>query len=53
MPCVAEDAVREMLRGFAAAQGLGEVGTVTAQDQLDDGTAIKLTITIDRCVCVH
>jgi 5-oxoprolinase (ATP-hydrolysing) len=37
-----------MLRDFAAAKGLPEVGTVMAQDQLDDGTTIRLSITIDR-----
>lgn len=40
--------MREMLRDFAASRGLPEVGTVTAADQLDDGTTIQLTITIDR-----
>jgi hypothetical protein len=44
----AEDAVREMLCEFASAQGLPEVGTVTAEDQLDDGSIIRLAITIDR-----
>lgn len=44
----AEDAVREMLCEFATAQGLPEVGTVTAEDQLDDGSIIRLAITIDR-----
>eukprot|EP00882_Tetradesmus_deserticola_P021258 GHRQ01023013.1.p1 GENE.GHRQ01023013.1~~GHRQ01023013.1.p1 ORF type:complete len:429 (+),score=220.13 GHRQ01023013.1:665-1951(+) len=44
----AEDAVREMLRDFSLAQGLPEVGTVTAADQLDDGSPIALAITINR-----
>eukprot|EP00878_Enallax_costatus_P007255 GHUV01007601.1.p1 GENE.GHUV01007601.1~~GHUV01007601.1.p1 ORF type:complete len:447 (+),score=116.96 GHUV01007601.1:60-1343(+) len=44
----AEDAVREMLRDFSKSRGLPEVGTVTAEDQLDDGSPIRLTITIDR-----
>jgi hypothetical protein len=44
----AEDAVREMLCDFSSARGLPEVGTVTAEDQLDDGSKICLAITIDR-----
>ncbi|WIA16218.1 hypothetical protein OEZ85_012930 [Tetradesmus obliquus] len=44
----AEDAVREMLRDFSTARGLPEVGSVAAADQLDDGSPIALTITIDR-----
>jgi hypothetical protein len=44
-----EDAVREMLRDFSLSRGLPEVGTVTAADQLDDGSPIALAITIDRC----
>jgi hypothetical protein len=44
-----EDAVREMLRDFSLSRGLPEVGTVTAADQLDDGSPITLAITIDRC----
>jgi hypothetical protein len=48
--CVAEDAVREMLCKFSLSRGLAEVGTVTAEDQLDDGSIIRLAITIDRCV---
>jgi hypothetical protein len=43
-----EDAVREMLRDFSVSRGLPEVGTVTAADQLDDGSPIALAITIDR-----
>ena len=37
-----------MLCEFAASRGLPEVGTVTAEDQLDDGSTIRLAITIDR-----
>lgn len=37
-----------MLRDFSVARGLPEVGTVTAEDQLDDGSPIRLAITIDR-----
>lgn len=33
----AESAVREMLCSFSEAQGLPEVGTVYAEDQMDDG----------------
>lgn len=44
----AEAAVREMLCEFAAGRALPEVGTVKAEDQLDDGSTIALTITIDR-----
>jgi hypothetical protein len=52
----AEAAVRDMLRDFSAAQGLGEVGRVAAEDQLDDGSPIRLAVTIDRWVltkCSH
>lgn len=38
-----------MLVEFSHAQGLPEVGTVTAADQLDDGSPIRLAVTIDRC----
>ncbi|KAL6044826.1 OPLA oxoprolinase [Balamuthia mandrillaris] len=44
----AEEAVREMLRSLSLARGLPPVGTVTAEDCMDDGTPIKLSITIDR-----
>lgn len=44
----AERAVREMLVDFSLSCGLPEVGTVTAEDQMDDGTPIKLTVAIDR-----
>jgi N-methylhydantoinase B/oxoprolinase/acetone carboxylase alpha subunit len=33
---------------FSLAQGLPEVGSVTAEDFLDDGTRIALAVTIDR-----
>jgi 5-oxoprolinase (ATP-hydrolysing) len=46
----AEDAVREMLCDFSSARDLPEVGTVTAEDQLDDGSKICLAITIDRYI---
>lgn len=44
----AEAAVREMLREFSLECGLPEVGTVVAEDAMDDGTPIKLAVTIDR-----
>jgi hypothetical protein len=44
----ASDSVRQMLRSFSVAQGMNEVGTVEAEDSLDDGTPLKLAITIDR-----
>lgn len=44
----AEHAVRAMLHAFSLAQGLPEVGSVYAEDFMDDGTKIALTITIDR-----
>jgi len=44
----AELAVREMLKRFSLNQGLSEVGTVEAEDFLDDGTPIQLAITINR-----
>ncbi|KAK9839403.1 hypothetical protein WJX81_000039 [Elliptochloris bilobata] len=44
----AEAAVREMLCRFSEAQGLPETGTVHAEDQMDDGTPIKLAVTVDR-----
>lgn len=44
----AEQAVREMLIAFSLQQGMPEVGTVTTSDQMDDGTSILLSVTIDR-----
>jgi 5-oxoprolinase (ATP-hydrolysing) len=44
----AEQSVRAMLRNFSLARGLPEVGTVSAKDQMDDGTPICLKITVDR-----
>ena len=44
----AEAAVREMLISFSLQQGLDEVGTVHASDQMDDGTPIHLSVTINR-----
>jgi hypothetical protein len=38
----AEHAVRQMLMEFSQDQKLAEVGTVTAEDQMDDGTPIRV-----------
>ena len=40
----AEEAVREMLAEFSREQGLGEVGTVHAEDHMDDGTLLRLAV---------
>ena len=37
-----------MLVAFSREQGLPEVGTVSTRDQMDDGTPICLSVTIDR-----
>lgn len=44
----AERAVRAMLATFSRRQGLRPVGTVEAEDFMDDGTPIRLAVTIDR-----
>lgn len=44
----AEDAVRNMLKEFSLKENMKEIDTVTAEDFLDDGTPIKLAITINR-----
>lgn len=44
----AEQAVRAMLTRFSLSQELPEVGTVGAEDFMDDGTPICLEVTIDR-----
>jgi 5-oxoprolinase (ATP-hydrolysing) len=44
----ADVAVREMLRAFSLREGMADVGTATAEDFLDDGTPIRLAVTIDR-----
>eukprot|EP00903_Cladosiphon_okamuranus_P015215 g14063.t1 len=44
----AEAAVRQMLVDFSLQMGLGQVGTVSAEDFMDDGTPIRLAITVDR-----
>lgn len=40
--------MREMLVQFSHQQGLPEVGSVSAEDYMDDGSPIRLTVTIDR-----
>lgn len=44
----AEQAVRDMLVKFSLRKGMGEIGQVHAEDQMDDGTPICLTLSIDR-----
>ena len=44
----AERAVREMLRDFSKKMNLLPVDTVMAEDCLDDGSPIRLKLTIDR-----
>lgn len=44
----AEAAVREALKNLSSSKGLAAVGTVCAQDYLDDGSPISLALTIDR-----
>uniref|UniRef100_A0AAV1UZB3 5-oxoprolinase n=1 Tax=Peronospora matthiolae TaxID=2874970 RepID=A0AAV1UZB3_9STRA len=44
----AEIAVRNMLHEFSLQKNLPEVGVVYAEDFMDDGTKIALTISIDR-----
>lgn len=44
----AEQAVRSMLREFAASHQLPPNGSVYAEDQMDDGSPICLRVTIDR-----
>ena len=44
----AEAAVRLALRELSELRGLAEVGSIEAKDRLDDGSLIKLKLTIDR-----
>jgi len=44
----AELAVREMLRQISIHQGLDEIDFVMAEDYMDDGSPIRLKLTIDR-----
>jgi 5-oxoprolinase (ATP-hydrolysing) len=44
----AEQAVREMLRTLSEEHGLDPVDHLYAEDFMDDGTPIRLKITIDR-----
>lgn len=44
----ASDAVRNILRQVSIEKGLARVDVISAEDFMDDGTAIRLAITIDR-----
>ena len=44
----AESAVRTMLRELSLSQGLLEVDTLHTEDLMDDGSTIRLALTIDR-----
>ncbi|CAM9888842.1 unnamed protein product, partial [Phaeothamnion confervicola] len=44
----AEQAVRTMLRNFSERRCLPAVGTVRAADHMDDGTPVRLAVTINR-----
>jgi 5-oxoprolinase (ATP-hydrolysing) len=44
----AELSVRNMLYDFSISRCLPEVGVVFAEDKMDDGSSIKLAVTIDR-----
>ena len=43
----AAEQVRNMLVSFAESQKLGDKGTVEAEDSMDDGSPIRLAVTID------
>lgn len=40
--------MRQLLRDFSKDQGLKEIDTVSAEEHMDDGTLIRLAVTIDR-----
>ena len=44
----AEEAVRNRLREFSLSKDMKEIDTVEAEDFLDDGSPIRLALTIDR-----
>jgi len=44
----AEEAVRNSLKALSKSKGLEEVGSVHAEDRMDDGSPIRLKLTIDR-----
>ena len=44
----AELAVRDMLREISESRGLADVDTLSAEDFMDDGSPIRLSVTIDR-----
>jgi 5-oxoprolinase (ATP-hydrolysing) len=39
---------KTILSPFKSSQGLPEIGTVHSEDYMDDGTPIRLAVTIDR-----
>ena len=49
MQANAEDAVKQMLIQFSEEQSLPEVGTVIAEDQMDDGTPIRVGL-LSSCI---
>ena len=48
MQANAEDAVKHMLIQFSQEQNLPEVGTVVAEDQMDDGSPIRVGLLASR-----
>jgi 5-oxoprolinase (ATP-hydrolysing) len=44
----AADAVRDLLKRVSSERGLASIGVLCGEDFMDDGTPIRLTITIDR-----
>ena len=40
--------MRQLLRDFSQEQGLKEIDTVSGEEHMDDGTPIRLAVTIDR-----
>jgi len=44
----AAESVRNMLVKLSYTQKLPEIGKITAEDHMDEGCKIKLTLTIDR-----
>jgi 5-oxoprolinase (ATP-hydrolysing) len=44
----AESSVKAMLRELSLKHGLNEIDTVYAKDSMDDGSTIKLALTINR-----
>lgn len=44
----AEQSVKEMLAELSLGKNLKEIDTIYAEDFMDDGSVIKLALTIDR-----